>query len=203
MEAAMTDASEKRIFLAGEGKNELGSWSGEKAYQSDSQAGVLKALLQQKKPAGWKICGATQWKNIRKYKAGDHKKPEIRNILGACLMAREAGCDCIAFSRDTDGCVIRQREIEQGILDARKAFSNLPGIIGACAIPVIEAWVIAVAGIQGTEKLSAISAKEKCRMLGNQSTDEMVAFIGKCGLQKIPNDAYGLISWLTMAEKAL
>jgi len=199
----MAEASEKRVFLAGEGKNELGSWAAEKEYQSDSQAGVLKVLLHQKKPAGWKICGATQWKNIRKYKTGDHNEPEIRNIFGACQMARDAGCDCIAFSRDTDGSAVRQREIEQGILDAPKAISNLPGLIGACAIPVIEAWVLAIADLQGTEKLSTVAAKEKCKKMGNQSTDELVAFIEKSGITKIPSDAYGLNSWLALAEKTL
>jgi hypothetical protein len=34
------------VFLGGEGRNELGSWAGDPAYQSDDEPGVIKALLQ-------------------------------------------------------------------------------------------------------------------------------------------------------------
>jgi hypothetical protein len=44
--------SEVQVFLGGEGRNELGSWAGEPAYQHDDEPGVIKALLLRTQPEG-------------------------------------------------------------------------------------------------------------------------------------------------------
>ena len=89
------------VFLGGEGRNELGSWASEPAYQSDAEPGVIKALLQRTHPDGWRILGAQVWKRIRKYT--DHGRlpaetrsfirgsHEERAVFGLVLDAKERG----------------------------------------------------------------------------------------------------------------
>jgi hypothetical protein len=44
-----------RVFIAGEGRNELGGWAGDPAYRDLSEPGVIEAFLSRTRPTGWRI----------------------------------------------------------------------------------------------------------------------------------------------------
>jgi hypothetical protein len=196
----------KHIFLAGEGRNELGSWSKDPPYQDDSEPGVLKSLLQKITKDGWLIRNAVRWKNIRKFKAGDHLSPEERNVLGACLMARENDCPIFAFSRDTDGDTQRQKDISKGLQTSQKYWGSQIDIIGECAVPCIEGWILAVLGVLHTEKITSSSkALDSLKnKIGNEvSTERMVEIIVQTNPANRAQDAISLQNWLKTAKNVL
>jgi len=97
-----------RVFIAGEGPNELGDWARHPSYRADPpRPGVLIALLAGAAPrATWSIEGAALWKSLRKYQLGFGLKTgraEQRNVSALLLKAEEARVDAVAFSRDRDG----------------------------------------------------------------------------------------------------
>jgi hypothetical protein len=105
------------VFLAGEGRNELGGWCSERAYREDPPTpGVLETLARRAAPSGWRVRDAIQWKNIPKLQIGSKGKGvERKTILAARLRASERGCSVLMFSRDRDSAknTERQREIEE------------------------------------------------------------------------------------------
>jgi hypothetical protein len=121
-----------RVFLGGEGRNELGSRARESAYQTDEQPGVLQALLRRTQPDGWTVAGATQWKNIRKLDAKGPTPTEERNVLGLVVEAIRAESRVVAFVRDADDDADRPRVIANAIEKARQAFSYID-VIGGLA----------------------------------------------------------------------
>jgi len=195
----------KQIFLAGEGTNELGSWSREPEYRSPSVQGVLETLLRKTKESGWIIKDAICWKSIRKFKAGDHQSAEERNILGVCNKAKEKGCSIIAFSRDTDGDAQRKIDLENGMKKAHEFFGSDLGIVGGIAIPCIEGWILAILGELRTEQYSKSKAITTLIAKGipKKCTEKMVARIAIADLDKISEDADGLRQWLRAAKKHL
>jgi hypothetical protein len=57
-----------KVFLAGEGKAEIGSWSRDRAYREESpESGLLEVLLRRVRQDGWSVGDAICWKNIPKY----------------------------------------------------------------------------------------------------------------------------------------
>lgn len=61
----MSAAKPLRVFLSGEGNNELGSYAGHLSYRTESSLGVLHALLKKVEPDGWAIGDAKVWTSIR------------------------------------------------------------------------------------------------------------------------------------------
>jgi hypothetical protein len=104
----VTEPRQVKVFLSGEGSNELGSRCGLAAYQSDERPGVLHALLARVQPSGWVVGGARTWSTIRKYRAGKAAHADTHNVLGVALDAKEAGCEVLAFSRDLDRDAARE-----------------------------------------------------------------------------------------------
>jgi hypothetical protein len=78
------------------------------------EPGVVEALLRRVRPSGWRVAAALPWKNIRKYRAGaanqraDHA--DAHNVRGLVLHAYEEACEMLAFVRDVDGELLRERE---------------------------------------------------------------------------------------------
>ena len=195
----------KKVFLAGEGANELGSWAKKPPYQDDSESGVLKALLQKIKNDGWQVSGAIRWKNIIKFQAGHHMGHEERNVLGACLRAIEKNCSIIAFSRDADADESRQERIGKGIKAAYERFNTKIGIIGGCAVPCIEGWILAFLGMTQTEEFASSKACDSLkREVGNEpNTKQMVQIIARTDMKNIAHDARALKEWLKTAQHIL
>jgi hypothetical protein len=195
-----------KVFLSGEGANELGSRAGHRAYQSDERPGVLHTLLARIQPHGWEVGGATTWARIRKYRVrGAHA--DTGNVLGVAVDAIEAGCHVLAFSRDVDDDPDRERAIEVGLARIPAEFSERgpPDVIGGAAVPAIEGWILALLGQRGTESLGT---KKAVRALVDKGVEEkdgtaMVAVAAEADLDAIPTDAASLRKWLERGRGVL
>jgi hypothetical protein len=200
----MSPKSAVRVFLGGEGKNELGSRAGHPAYQSDESPGAIQALLKRIEVEGWEVGGARQWKDIRKYKAlpGSHHD-DMRNVIGLVLDAKENQCAMVAFMRDQDADEDREQAIEQGIAKAREIFQDAPDIVGRAARPNLEGWILALNGERGTESLRPKQAVERAISCRFGNTEAIVSVIERADLGGIPTDAVGLRSWIDSANQIL
>lgn len=192
-----------RVYLGGEGKNDLGSWSLEPPYRSPNTRGVIEALLRAVHPHGWSVVGATPWKSIRKLQAGKHGSAEVRNVKALALDAQESRAHVLAFVRDADDDQRRVSDIEAGIAQAAISAPEM-AIVGEVAVPVLEAWLLAIDGVNSTEQLRKAQAKKALVARGvGESTEAMVQWIDRCGTAKIAKDATRLLGWLTCAEREL
>lgn len=198
----MSGAAELKVFLCGEGANELGSRARERAYQNDEQPGVIQALLRKVRPDGWRVGGAVTWKSIRKFKVGAAAHADTRNVLKAALDAREHGCDVLAFVRDEDGDTERSRAIDAGIERAERDGSGPLAIVGGVAVPAIEGWILALRGEARTEERGRA---QLAAQLGAdvKSTEAYVAVVEAADLATVPVDAESLRAWIRRAEVAL
>lgn len=131
-----------KVFLGGEGTTELGRFAYEAAYQSVGDRGVLQVIVE---ALGAEVIGGIPWCRIRKVRAGAHATAEARNVAGLVLVAKERGADAVVFIRDRDRDVQRQRDVEQGILDAQRCFPTVR-IAGGCAVEAIEALGLVLLG---------------------------------------------------------
>ncbi|MFT3769200.1 MAG: hypothetical protein QM820_27490 [Minicystis sp.] len=201
----MSAARSVKVFLGGEGPNELGSRFGHRAYQSDERPGVLHTLLARVQPTGWKVGGARDWKSIRKFRAGRADHEDTHNVLGLALDAREAGCEVLAFSRDLDKDAARENAIREGIRRAAEAWGSAPEIIGGVAKPTVEGWILALLGERGTEQLSPKRAAQVLAEKGVPAKDgaAMVRAVEDADLAKLPDDATSLAAWIARAEAVL
>lgn len=194
-----------KIFLGGEGPDELGSWYNEQPYRTNESGlttdGILTSLLKKIQPTGWEIVGAIPWSKIRKYQAkrGLHDA-EIRNVMGLIIHALDAGAEVVVFSRDRDKDTTRGEAIEEGIAKSRVEFPEV-GIVGGVAIEEIEAWVLAVRGERRTEQLSR--AKEALEQKGITSREQKMQEIERCELENIASDAESLRVWIERARSVL
>jgi hypothetical protein len=202
--------SEVRVFLGGEGRNDLGSWAGHPAYQNDTEPGVIKALLLRTRPQGWKVVGALSWKRCRKYTdfgpmpadlrsnvRGDHEKLAV---LGLVLDAKERGAQAVAFVRDQDDDPERARVVADAVNLARPHWPQIR-VAGGAAVPVLEGWILALMGEPGTEELGKSRAQRLLAERKVTSTAEMVREV--LASRPVPQDATHLRSWLAQAKAAL
>jgi hypothetical protein len=196
--------SDVRVFLGGEGANELGSRWREPPYESDDEPGVLQALLSRVEETGWVVAGATTWKKLRKLRARGPTPPEERNVVALAYEAKRAGAEILAFLRDADGDRDRSSVIEQGVARAKEDYP-LVDVIGGVPFPVLEAWILAMLGDHKTEGLGKTAAQtclEK-KGLAAKDTAAMVAVVARTDLDRLPKDAGSLIAWRDAARKAL
>jgi len=194
--------SELGVFLGGEGPNELGSRSGDAPYQTDAVPGVLQALLRLVQPAGWRVVGAKNWAQIRKLKARGPSPNEAQNVRALALDAKEAGAAILAFIRDSDGHDERIQDIDTGIAQAKRSDPDLE-LIGGVAHPVLEAWLLAMQGERGTERLSksAAQASYGVKTGALKNTEKAVEIVEACVPQSVPQDARTLHGWLNTASE--
>ena len=191
-----------RLFFAGEGPDELGEWANEPAYRpsADTPAagGVLHALVG--RHTRYETVDAVRWKTIRKFKAGDHAKPEFRNVMGLALQADERECDALVFVRDRDGDLEREKDIEQGIELASKRFRVR--IVGGTANEELEAWILAMLGTRKSESFA--DAKTKLADAHETTTREQKCeVVTKANFGELPEDCPSLRRWLERAKAGL
>lgn len=200
----MTEKKVLRVFLAGEGSNELGAHVDHPSYRDSTKIGVLEALLRRVEPAGWEVGGAVQWKGIRKFRVGAAAHADTHNVMGAANDAREAGCQVLAFTRDRDNDMSRPAAIAEGITRATIAMTSV-GIVGGCACPTLEGWLLALSGKTGTERMSPTKASDELVKAGVRSKDgaAMVAVVENANLEAVPRDAGSLLCWLEQARSTL
>ncbi len=196
--------SDLKLFLGGEGKNELGSRCGETVYQSDESPGVIEALLRRVPPDGWTVIGACKWCNIVKLRARGPSPSDQQNVRGLALEARRAGASILAFTRDSDDDKARPRVISDAIRVALGDARSL-SIVGAAAVPALEGWLLALLGEGGTEirGKSAVQKAAQEKGIVAKNTPAMVEVVRSANFQAIPKDARSLRSWLNDATNAL
>jgi hypothetical protein len=189
-----------RVFLAGEGKAELGHWFRHPSYrEEESQPGLLEALLRRVKKDGWSVGDGICWKNIPKYRAAHSRQPpEIANVLGLIMRARDAGCDVVAFSRDRDRDRQREHDVHAGIAHARDSIPDCPAIIGGMAVEAIESWVASMRGCRNAE-----GAADPCQLLDQPGLAAMRAIAECADLSNLPADAQSLRTWLDTSAQVL
>lgn len=192
-----------RVFLSGEGSNELGSHADHLSYRTEHDLGVLHALLKKVEPSGWTVGGARVWKNIRKYRAMPSAKHlDTHNVLALANDAIEAKCDILAFSRDVDKDPEREDAIEDGIALIPKTFANAPAVIGGVADPSLEAWILALLGHPGSEARNA-EATLAAKGIARKDGAAMAEAVAEADLSRIPPDAASLLTWLKRAQDVL
>jgi hypothetical protein len=191
-----------RIFLSGEGPDDLGDWYSEPQHRSDPpEVGIIEALLRKVAEIDFTVVEACAWKRIRKYKSGKHARPETRNVLGLAIQAEEAGCDALVFVRDQDGYPDRQADVEEGVRLAKERCVTL-ALVGGVAVQEIEAWILALSGERGSQRHSdakAVLAEKH----GITTRAGKVAAVEEADHARIPEDAASLREWLAMAGAAL
>jgi hypothetical protein len=198
----------KKIFLAGEGPNELGSWHSEREQRVPGKEylGTIETLLRKVNPAGGQVIDGTRWKNVRKYPAPSCGAEE-RNVRGAAQMARDAGCDVLAFTRDRDKPenIDRQKDIERGIAAVQDDSKDTLRVIGGMAIERLESWLCALSGKTKSEKLRKTRVEEILREYGvdPKNTETFVKIVEDADLNKLPKDAHSLNRWLDAARAVL
>jgi len=196
--------SQVGVFLGGEGRNELGSWSGHPPYQDSSFPGVIETLLRRVQDEGWQVVGAAKWIDIRKLRATGPTPNEERNVLGLVLEAKRAGSRVLAFVRDADDDRQRPKTIDDAIVKSKEAYPEIE-VIGGTAIPVLEAWILALLGEHHTESLGKAAAQTKLTKKGieDKDTKAMVEAITDSNIRNLPADANSLNRWLRTAEDVL
>ena len=194
-----------KVFLCGEGSNELGSRCGSPNYQDDSKPGVIETLLRRVQDQGWEVDGAIQWKGITKLRGPRRRIPrEEQNVLGLVFTAKKKRARVLAFVRDADDDKQRPKVIAAAIDKAKEKFPDVE-VIGCAAVPVLEAWILAMQGEHGTENLSKAAAQSKLSEVKPPSNDTaaMVEIATSVTLEKLPKDATSLRAWLTRANYVL
>ena len=187
-----------RVFLAGEGRTELGEWAKEPPYRErPGEKGVLVALIERVASHAVTIVDGLAWSKIRKYKAGNHASPEERNVLGLALGALRARCDVVVFSRDRDGSPDRHGDVEAGVRRARELFAGLKMVAGV-AIENIEGWVLVLLGFHTGERVSSKKTKSELETrFGITTVQQMVDAVARAALDKLPPGS--LSAWLEVA----
>ncbi len=195
-----------RVYLGGEGPNELGSFARHPSYQNvNPQPGVVETLLRSVEPEGWEVVGAVMWIRISKYRAKGPMDVEKRNVLGLALEADRAGAHALAFVRDTDGDPQREQVIHDTIPVARERHPDLK-IIGGTPKPLLEAWLLALKGETKTEGLTTTRAVKLlvAKQVPKKDTAAMVDYVRRAApFKQVARDADGLRSWLKEAEDVL
>jgi hypothetical protein len=196
--------SEVKAWLGGEGSNELGT----RADRGD-QPGVIEALLRRVEPTGWHVEGATRWKDIRKFRVGaalrdGENHQDIHNVCGLALKALDNQCALLAFTRDTDADDRREDAITRGIAAARQLYPNVR-IVGGCAVPAIEGWILALSGVSKINDMSRKRTLEELstRAIDPKSTAAYVAIVESADLARLPNGCDSLTTWLGSARVEL
>jgi hypothetical protein len=195
-----------KVFLGGEGNNELGTrWQ----HPPGDSPGVVETLLRRVRAGGWRVAGARDWKSIRKYRAGaarahpDHE--DARNVRGLVLHAYEEACEMLAFVRDDDGDDRR----EPAILQALEAITSLRfadeyhyelAIVGGIAKPNLEGWILCLLDVTGTDVMTRARIDHELATTDVQlkSTAQYVA-IAETGA--LPSGNGSLPAWLARADR--
>jgi hypothetical protein len=194
-----------KVFLGGEGKNDIGTrWH----VPMGEDVGVVEVLLRRVRETGWCVAGARCWQHIRKYQAGAGVRGsshEAHNVLGLVLHAYDEACEMLVFVRDRDRDDERERSIQR-VLEGihTSGFANEYryelAIVGGVAEPKLEAWILCLLGVSGTDTMtpSRVDRELATREIAAKSTADYVTVAESCPLPTRPGS---LSTWLGRAEE--
>jgi hypothetical protein len=186
-----------KIFVGGEGPGELGKWAEpvEARAYSKRGDGVLVALVR-RIHSECTVVDGVPWKSIRKLRPGGHRSAEARNLLGLEVLAREAGADCLVWSRDTD----QDEERREQLRDAMNELTH-PSV-GCPVEPCLESWALALARKHNRpDALTSAKAKELAQLHEIRSGDAMETLAQTQSLDELRSPS--LNQWLTTCRAAL
>ena len=193
-----------KVFLGGEGPNELGGWATEPVHRdSRPWPGVLEALLIRVDPHAFEVINGVTWKQIRKFRAGGALRGcggDCRNVLGLALRAREADADVVCFARDRDGDNQREADFNEGLRQISEKFASVPAVIGGMAIEMLEAWILALCNVSNSESHRHPEVELRQQKGIDKDTAAMVQIVEDADLTRIPHDANSLWSWIAQAR---
>jgi hypothetical protein len=167
-------------------------------------------MLRRAAPTGWRVVGGLPWKSIRKLRTRGRVEAELQNVRGLLFEASRARdgrpADVVAFIGDSDGNPKRVASIGAA-LDAHAQCGAAPTrVIGGCAAPMLEGWLLALRGVHGSERprtkthLTAQLANHGCR---EPTTRAFVALVEAADFAHLPPDARSLRGWFERATAAL
>ena len=208
-----------RIFLAGEGTNDIGSYAGDQGYWDPQQAGFVGAVIRKVAAmlgtTNWEIVGGIPWKRLCRLdqpKAGARvsQRGDAAAVRQAAFKAtsKAYNADLLVFVRDTDGDKNRAAEIREGIAVAVGLFGTArphEPVVAGIVDPVIEAWALALCGERGCERASKGSVQTRALKagVGDKSTLALEKVVESANLERIPDDATDLHEWLTALRAVL
>ena len=149
-----------KAFVAGEGPHEIGKWSEPHEYRSTSMRsdGVLAEVVRKRHDVT--VVGGCLWKQVRKFKAGNHASAEERTLRGIMLHAEESDADVVFWVRDSDGDPDRVKDLRDSESRVRSDHPDLR-LHGLCAEPCIEAWVVGMPGKHASPETMSAPALKK------------------------------------------
>jgi hypothetical protein len=127
-------------------------------------------------------------------------RAETQTVRGLALLADEAGAQVLVFTRDRDGEKERERDVEMGLVEARRENPSLR-IVGGVAIEMIECWMLALRGDHHSQ--TCRDPKDELSKLHQvASVQQMVDLVreAKLELSAVPKDAESLREWLEQAS---
>ncbi len=184
--------SVRRVFLVGEGPNELGGWAKEPQYVDPDEVGVLQALLEGVAPGAFEVVAARPWSaGGRSFRRGGATTAEARRVAAWFLDAQEKHCDLLVY--------VRAESHAQG---RAKGAADHPtvDVVGGLAIQAIEGWLLALRGEPKSERVKARAGKKRVQDAGLTCTADMVECVRGADLDRLPPDAHSLRAWLDQAR---
>ncbi|MEW5738648.1 MAG: hypothetical protein AB1938_06955 [Myxococcota bacterium] len=187
-----------RLFLAGEGKHELGRWANEPPWRdaAGEEDGVLATLYRRFDPSAEVVDGVL-WRRIVKYQVGEHRGPEARTLLGAAQYAREKDA-VLVWCRDTDHDDERLDDLQRGMKELPEKTSTR--WVWCPVIPCLEGWVLDLAGKQKMPDDERVTKLQKlAQEAGLDTLDAMTRVAETAPLERLSSPS--LKDWLERARR--
>lgn len=200
-----------KVWIVGEGNNELGAGDG----YGGRDRGVIEALLTRVCDGGWECAGKQQWHAIQKFQAGGarlaaHSHGDYLHVLGLVLEAYESAADAVAFTRDVDSDPDREGAINAALAWIRDESGWLIDAIGGVAKPAIEGWILALRAVPRTDEMSRARTLAHLAEhgIGIKSTADYVCIVEQAELGEprhfgLPAGTESLRAWLATAHEVL
>lgn len=191
-----------RVFIVGEGANELGRFVHHPARRADhaNLRGVIEAFLQ-KLLTDFEVVDGRAWSKVPSYQQGKGHNFQ-KKILAAALLARAAHCQAFVFLLDQDNEPARIQAVESALQELTAPEFGLSSA-GGVAIPLLEGWILALLGHSGTEGLRPKRATAELeKQYGiKKNSQKMVEVIEAADLKAISKDARAFTMWLDQIRR--